>query len=128
MGRPHLNIDKRYRRGGSIPVGPSGKMGFLMMGASQGGGVSRVLPASLAEVAELIECEAEDLTFLRYGAEGQCVMSRSRQLDRAIEPNRDAAMLICKLHQLPIYIRGAVVCFPHGFTWEEDRDSTLTRA
>jgi hypothetical protein len=97
-----------------------------MTGAADGG-ACRVLPSSLVEVAELIDCPVEDLTFLRYGPEGQCVMSRSRQLDRSIQPNRDAAILIAKLHQLPVYLRGAVVCFPHGFTWE-DRDSTLAQA
>jgi hypothetical protein len=98
---------------------PKTKEAFLFEGGD-GEGSCRVLPSSLVEVAELIDCPVEDLTFLRYGEAGQVVMSRSRQLDRTLVPNRNASIVIAKIHQLPVYPRGAVVCFPHGFTWDTE--------
>lgn len=100
-----------------------------------------VEPGSLTHVAELIECEESDLTFLRYGNTGGVMwMSRSRQLDESVPVNRDCLLVLRRIHGLPMSIRGAVVAFPRGMKFdarfpyrpfvptEEDRQRHIGRA
>lgn len=92
--------------------------GILIEGGARGDGSCRVLPCSMGEVAELLDCTTDDLTFLRYGERGVVWMSRSRQLDRETEINRNAAVVIAKIHQKPVYLRGSVLFFPHGASFD----------
>jgi hypothetical protein len=89
--------------------------GILLAGVGQSGYVE---PDTLTHVAELIECEESDLTFLRYGKTGVMWMARSRQTDESVPLNKDAALILQRMHGLPMSIRGAVVAFPRGMKFD----------
>jgi hypothetical protein len=96
----------------------AGEVEGILFESGDGSGSCRVLPSSLVEVAELIGCEPTDLTSLRFGENGVVWMSKSRQLERETPPNRNAAVVLMKIHQLPVPLRGVVVFFPHGAKFE----------
>jgi hypothetical protein len=93
----------------------AGEIEGILFEGGDGAGSCRVLSTSLVEVAQLIGCERDDLTYLAYGPSRAIAwMSKARQVDRDLALNRNAAIVLGKIHQLPIYLRGAVVFFPNG--------------
>lgn len=85
--------------------------------ASGGTGGGYVEPKTLDEVAALLRVTAPELTQIHYGARGVMFMVQASQFDRQIEPNKSASLVLQRVHGLPVWPRGDVVCFPRGLPW-----------
>lgn len=84
----------------------------------EGRGSGRGEFRSLAEVASLLGVTVDELTFLPYGEKQQMVMVEAVQLDDDAPVNTNATRVLKKLANIPVTIRGHVVCFPEGLPEE----------